>query len=69
MPQLAHARVHQGNAGSAPLPGREDFRFRFCPGKVLKALVQWLFRRRRKMEQQVMGEFPPSQFAHIGLAP
>src|ERR1700712_437908 len=69
VPQLAQARVDQRIAGVSALPGLEILG-RLLPGKPSIVLAQGLFRRVRKMEQQVMGELAPADLVEkLAVAP
>ena len=66
MPKLAHARVHNRNAGPAPLPSRQvcGVIFWVTPGKRLEPLIQRRIRGVRKVIQQVMSKVAPAKLAY-----
>ena len=61
LPEFAHSRVHQGITGISPLPGNKVF-IRCLPGIGVKLRLPVVRNKSREMIEQMVGEFPPSDF-------
>jgi hypothetical protein len=65
VPQLAHAGINQGNAGSPAPPAIEQHLIGLGPAESVETRIEVFSRRLREVVQQMVGKLAPAQFAQI----
>ena len=66
LPQFAHAGVDDRITGLPALPARERIA-RLAPGKSIEGRIEVLFRKSRKVDEQVIRKLPPDDFLSKNL--